>query len=96
MNNLPQPQSQRQEVLYYLLKRFKIDRRQMMLDCSVYNLPDVIMKLRDRHGLPIETKKVQVENKFGREVEFGEYYLTDKKKGRKVYEQLQNQSNGSS
>lgn len=89
MKKIPQPQSQRQEVLYELIKRINIDRRQMMLSCGVLNLPDQIMHLRNRYGLKINLTKLKTENKFGREVEFGQYTLTEKKEASKIYLKIQ-------
>lgn len=89
MKQIPAPQSQTQEVLYYLIKRIHIDRRQMMLSCGVLNLPDQIMRLRRRYGLTIKLTKVTTENKFGREVEFGQYSIEDKKKASELYRKIQ-------
>lgn len=89
MKKIPQPQSQRQEVLYELIKRINIDRRQMMLSCGVLNLPDQIMHLRNRYGLKINLTKLKTKNKFDREVEFGQYTLTEKKEASKIYLKMQ-------
>lgn len=89
MKKIPNPQSQIQEVLYELIKRINIDRRQMMISCGVLNLPDQIMKLRRKHNLTINLTKVKTENKFGREVEFGQYTLKNKKEASKVYHKIQ-------
>ena len=89
MKKLNEPQSQTQEVLYYLINRIFIDRRQMMLSCGVLNLPDQIMRLRKRYGLTIVLKRVSVTNKFGREVEFGQYSIEDKKNASDVYRKMQ-------
>jgi hypothetical protein len=93
MKKLNAPQSQTQEVLYYLINRIKIDRRQMMLSCGVLNLPDKIMRLRRRYGLKIDLNEVNVTNKFGRDIKFGEYILQDKKKASEVYKTMQLQDN---
>lgn len=89
MKIIPQPQSQIQEVLFELINRISIDRRQMMISCSVLNLPDQILNLRSRHGLTIELTKTKTENKFGREIEFGKYSLKNKKEAKKVYAKIQ-------
>lgn len=89
MKPIPNPQSQIQEVLFELIKRINIDRRQMMLSCGVLNLPDQIMKLRRRHNLTIELSKVKTENKFGREIEFGRYTLKNKKEASVTYLKIQ-------
>lgn len=89
MKQIPAPESQTQEVLYYLIKRIYIDRRQMMLSCGVLNLPDQIMRLRRRYGLTINLNKVTTENKFGREVKFGQYSIEDKKHASNVYRKMQ-------
>lgn len=82
------PENQVEEVLYSLLTRFSIDRRQMMLSCGILNLPDVIMRIRNKLNIEIETSKIPVLNKFGRNVEFGEYKLKDKAHARNVYDNL--------
>ncbi len=92
MKSIKNPSSQTQEVLYYLIKRISIDRRQMMLSCSVLNLPDQIMRLRTRYKLSIVLTKVSIINKFGRVVEFGEYSIKDKKKASDVYRKIQEEN----
>ncbi len=82
------PENQVEEVIYSLLTRFSIDRRQMMLSCGILNLPDVIMRIRNKHNIEIETSKIPVLNKFGRNVEFGEYKLKDKFHARTIYDNL--------
>lgn len=89
MRKLNPPQSQTQEVLFFLINRINIDRRQMMLSCGVLNLPQQIKRLRRRYGLAILLNEVTVENKFGREITFGEYVLQDKKKAAEIYRNMQ-------
>lgn len=89
MKQISTPESQTQEVLYYLIKRIFIDRRQMMLSCGVLNLPDQIMRLRRRYGLKINLTKVKTKNKFNRNVEFGQYSIEDKKNASEIYRKMQ-------
>ena len=89
MKKIPEPQTQIQEVLYSLIKRINIDRRQMMITYGVLNLPDQIMKLRKKYRLTIELSKIKTRNKFNREVEFGQYSLKHKKEASKVYLTMQ-------
>lgn len=89
MKKISKPESQIQEVLYYLITRIYIDRRQMMLSVGVWNLPDVIMKLRRNYGLTIKLLEIEVKNKFGRKVTYGKYKLENKKKASEVYKKLQ-------
>lgn len=90
MKSIPKPKSQTQEVLFYLITRINIDRRQMMLSCGVFNLPIQIMRLRRRYNLNIKLDKIKTENKFGREVEFGKYTLkTPKKEASNIYNKMQ-------
>ena len=89
MKKLNPPQTQTQEVLFFLIERINIDRRQMMLSCSVLNLPDQIMRLRTRYGLKITLTEVKTVNKFGREVSFGKYSIEDKKDASDVYRKMQ-------
>lgn len=89
MKHLAKPQTQLQEVLYYLIKRIYIDRRQMMLSVGVLNLPEYIRRLRHNEGLTIKLSEVVVENKFGRKVSFGKYSLENKKEAAEVYRRIQ-------
>lgn len=92
MKPINKPTSQTQEVLYYLIKRISIDRRQMMISCGVLNLPDQIKRLRHRYKLSIKLTKVSIINKFGRVVEFGEYSIKDKKKASDIYRKIQQEN----
>lgn len=89
MKNPQPPQSQIEEVLYYLITRLKIDRRQMMLSVGVLNLPEQIRKLRVNYGIEIELSSMDVTNKYGRVVTVGEYYIKDKTKARTIYNSIQ-------
>lgn len=89
MKKLNKPESQIQEVLYYLIKRIYIDRRQMMLSVGILNLPEAIRKLRHNYGLTIELSEIKTENKFGRKVTFGKYSLKHKKEASDIYRKIQ-------
>lgn len=95
MKRLMKPQSQTEEVLFFLINRMNIDRRQMMLSCGVLNLPQQIKRLRHRYNLTIDLNEVTVKNKFGREIHFGLYILADKKKASEVYKKMQLKNNAS-
>lgn len=92
LKKIAPPTSQKEEVLYYLIKLFSISREQMMREAFVLNLPDVILRLRYDDVLPIARNDVSVINKFGRKVTYGQYQLIDKEKGIECYNKLQ--SNG--
>ncbi len=47
INNLPKPTKQIEEVLYYLIKRHSINRKQMMLDTGILNVTARIANLRN-------------------------------------------------
>lgn len=89
MKQINKPESQIQEVLYYLITRIKIDRRQMMLSVGVLNLPDQIMRLRNKHNLTIDLNEVITTNKFGRQIKHGEYILRNKKEAADIYRDIQ-------
>jgi len=89
MKKPSKPQSQIEEVLYYLITRICIDRRQMMQACSVLNLPAQISFLRNKYNVSIKSEKVSVLNKFGRVVEYTEYKLIDKLIASEQYKTLQ-------
>lgn len=84
----PLPRTQVQEVLYELIHRFSIDRRSMMLQCGVWNLPARILDLR-RLGLIIKSQAHTVINAYGREVTFMSYAVKDRKEAIKLYKRLQ-------
>jgi hypothetical protein len=84
MKKLPLPKSQTQEVLYELIMRLYIDRKTMMLSCSVLNLTSIISRLRYL-GVKIKTEKIEVKNKFGRDVFFARYSLVNKKESKNIY-----------
>lgn len=83
------PQSQLQEVLYYLIKRMNVDRRQMMLSVGVLNLPELIRRLRHNYGLNIALSEIKTVNKFGRSTTYGKYSIEDKIEARELYNKLQ-------
>lgn len=87
-NQLQKPGSQLEEVLYYLIKRDSISRKQIMFDCGILNLPARIGDLRHNHCLDIKLTSVKTKNKFGREITYGQYSLRDKEKGIKRYNQI--------
>ena len=82
------PKNQIQEVLYYLLTRIKIDRRQMILSCGVLNLPEQIAKLKKR-SVKISMTEFKTFNKFGLVVKVGEYSLVNKAEAAEQYIKMQ-------
>ena len=84
MKKLPLPESQAQEVLFELINRIFIDRQTMMLSSNVWNLTARISELRQKN-LNIISNKLHGVNKYGREIEFVQYSLEDKKEASKVY-----------
>ena len=84
MKKPPQPESQSQEVIFELLNRLYIDRRTMMLSCNVWNLTARISELRNK-GFNIVSNKIKGVNKYGREIEFVQYRLEDKKEAKALY-----------
>ena len=87
MKKIELPESQLQEVLYELINRLNIDRKTIMLSCSVLNLPANILKLRKK-GVKIEMLEFNTTNKFGRNVSFGKYRLEDKKSAVVIYKEM--------
>lgn len=83
------PQSQIQEVLFCLLTRINIDRRQMMLSNYVLDLPKQIERLRNKYGLKIDLEEIVKINKYDREVRYGKYILKNKILARETYKQMQ-------
>ena len=89
MKKINKPESQLQEVLYYLIKRLNVDRRQMMLSVGILNLPELIRILRHRYGLNIALSEIKTVNKFGRETTYGKYSISNKIEARNLYNKLQ-------
>lgn len=89
MKKTKKPTNQTQEVLYYLLTRIKIDRKQMMLSCDVLNLAEQISRLRNQHFVKINLSEFKTFNKFGRVVKVGEYSLDNKKEASEIYKLMQ-------
>lgn len=89
---LQKPTTQTEEVLYFLLTKHSINVSQMMRECGILNLTARIADLRNKHLLNIPCMKVETQNKFKRGITYGVWKLPDKKRGIKIYKQLQNQS----
>lgn len=87
MKKIPLPKSQIQEVLFELITRLSIDRKTMMLSGGVWNLTAQISRLRNK-GLNIISNVKHSVNKYGREIEFVEYSLEDKKEAVQTYLQM--------
>ena len=88
MKKLNQPTSQLEEVLYFLITRLKINRKDMIITANVYNLADCIFRLRKK-GIPIKNTYSERMNSFKRMTSYCEYSIENKKKAAKVYQQLQ-------
>lgn len=83
------PMTQLQEVLFFLITRLKINRKQMILSCDVLNLPEQISKLRKRYNLRIDLSHIELENKFGRNTCYCEYSIENKKEALQLYRKIQ-------
>ena len=81
------PSSQTGEVLYYLLTVPKVTTRLLMSDLGMLNPTARISQLRAK-GLNIKCKDIEFKNKFGRKRTYGEFSLSNTKKGFRVYKQL--------
>lgn len=86
-DGIPIPKSQNQEVLYCLIKKQVISRKQMMADTGILNLTARISDLRDL-GLKIKCIDREVTNKFGRKTKYGLWRLEDKEKAKELYHKL--------
>lgn len=89
INKLPKPTKQIEEVLYYLIKRHTINRRQMMLDTGILNVTARIANLRNKYNLTIDCNMLPVVNKFGRPIKYGLWRLENKQEGIDLYKKLQ-------
>lgn len=84
MGDLRQPVDQTSEVLYYLLTRGEINRRDILLECGILNLTARIAGLRNTYALDVVCDKIQTTNKFGRKVDFGVWSLSEEDSERAV------------
>lgn len=84
---LPRPKNQIQEVLHYLITKKYASRRTLMLDINCWNAPEAIRKLRDK-GVLIRTETIYGVNRFGREISWGIYSLTNEERAREIYFKL--------
>ena len=88
MGKLKKPTSQTQEVLFELIKNPKgLTRIELMKRSFVLNAPQQILLLRSK-GVDIQTEILERVNKFGREIKYGKYILTNTKKAKEIYNQL--------
>lgn len=90
MEQLKKPTSQIQEVLYLLITEGNLTRKEFV-NTGVLNHTARLARLRNYYNLDIPCKKINVINKFGREVEYGKWYVYDKAAAISVYKQLVNQ-----
>ena len=87
MKNLKSPDSQLTEVLFCLLDRKMITFMQMFLDSGIINLTARISDLR-KLNLEIPCTLIKTTNKFGRNITYGSWKLTNKEKGIEIYNEL--------
>ncbi len=85
---MKQPQSQLQEVLYFLLTRKTISCRQMMFDTYILNLSARLSDLKLDHGIEIKMTKTHRTNKFDRKISYGTWGLVDREHALEVYKKL--------
>jgi len=67
--------TQEERVLKYLEEFNSINALQALRDCGVFRLSARIYNLR-QDGHDIETKRVNVTNRYGEQVSIAEYHLT--------------------
>lgn len=84
------PNNQIQEILYCLITRINIERRQMMLAAECYNLPNQIMRLKNRYGIQIKLHKEYAFNKYGEKIILTKYSLLEAKEAREIYKKMLN------
>jgi hypothetical protein len=88
MTHLPPPTTQKQEVLFELLKHKSISVRQVLLDTGILNPKARLSELRTLYNLPIATIWVETKNKYDRRIKYGTWELLDKPLGEKIYLRL--------
>lgn len=87
---LLKPKTQLQEVLYMLIESKEITRKEFV-NIGILNHTARLTTLRHKYNLDIPCRKIIVINKFGREVDFGAWRLSNKEHAISVYRQLINQ-----
>lgn len=88
MNKPDKPQSQIQEVLFCLITRINIDRKSMMLAADVYNLPNQLMRLKNRYGIKLYIHQIRAFNKYGETITQTKWSLLEKKEARAIYKKM--------
>lgn len=72
--NLPPPTNQTAEVLNLLITKKTITRQSVFQDTGILNLTARLSDLRNA-GLKIICEAVQVQNKFGRKIQYGKWKI---------------------
>lgn len=88
MTVLTSPVNQMSEVLYELITRDNITRMEFFQSTGILNVTARIANLRIKHDLDIVCKDINIRNKHGRVVTYGQWSLPDKEKGKEVYLQI--------
>ena len=88
MKNPEKPKSQIQEILYCLITRINIDRKSMMLASDVYNLPNQLMRLKNRYGIKLVKHQIKAFNKYGETITQTKWSLLEKKEARAIYNKM--------
>jgi hypothetical protein len=73
------PKNQQEELLFELLDNSRLSRKEIMAHTGILNPPAVVCILRKK-GVPIKMRMIKHSNKWGRMVEYGEYFLLEKDK----------------
>lgn len=88
MTVLTSPVNQMSEVLYELITRDNITRMEFFQSTGILNVTARIANLRIKYDLDIVCKDINIRNKHGRIVTYGQWSLPDKEKGKEVYLQI--------
>ena len=82
---LTKPVNQMSEVLYELITRDNITRMEFFQSTGILNVTARIANLRIKHDLDIVCKDINIRNKHGMVVTYGQWSLPDTEKGQEVY-----------
>lgn len=87
---LDKPKNQNAEVLYELLNRPCIDRRNILLDTGILNPTARIAELRIQHGINIDCDYIKTRNKHKRTIRYGLWSIKpeDKAFAAEVYKNI--------
>lgn len=78
------PTNQTAEVFYMLLTEKSINRASCMKDTYILNVTARIANLRNKHNINVICTKIKTTNKFGRDINYGQWHINSKGRRREL------------